>query len=377
MAQSPLKAVMFWPGHHTYLFDASKYYATTQLDGVLELLQLCNSYVLNDITAVGGHPAVKPWAKDEFSAFVVEQAETGQAIQTIGQSATYLLDLTPFENELGISAAVKKSNEVYETEGRSPEHTRLSDEVMVLQAQSYILLADREDAIYIPERMYGYRALEKYANVPRQSRHLTEERFREALMAKLSDYYRGRPATTVHVPCFLSEVLRNSSTRAGIPKALRQLRDSRAAKNYRELARVLATKETSLKDWDKAGKELQGLSDSAFGKEGMKTGVSAGLKLTAGLTSAAVGALFPQLAVAFPAKFLPSLVATLEYVDKWVRRRTNLFETYASTTSIDLYAELSRLFPTIGFQGPQLQHFLTTKNFGWPNREEFLQFMTS
>jgi hypothetical protein len=248
---------------------------------------------------------------------------------------------------------------------------------MVLQAQTYILLADSENAVYIPERMFGYKALENYGNVLRLSPNPIEERFREALATRLSDYYRGRPATNVYVPCFLSEVLRNSSTRAGIPASLRQLRDSHAARRYRELARVVVAPDSSIKNWDEARGELQGLADSAFKKEGLKSRVSEGLKVTAGLSCAAVSTLFPHAAAASAAKLIPAGIPALDYLDKWFRRRTNLFETYAATASIDLYAEIKRLFPTVGFQGPQLQHFLTTKNFGWPNQKEFLRFMMS
>ena len=146
--KSPLKAVMFWPGHHRGLFVGSKYAVSDQLDGVLELLQICNSYVLNDVTAVGGH-SVEEDDRDEFSVFVSQEAEGGEAIQTIGHGGVHPLDLTLFEYELKTAEVGRRTLEARKRDRDGPESLRLAEVSRILQAQTYILLADRENAVYI------------------------------------------------------------------------------------------------------------------------------------------------------------------------------------------------------------------------------------
>ncbi|HKC64206.1 MAG TPA: hypothetical protein VKB86_11235, partial [Pyrinomonadaceae bacterium] len=79
---NPLRSVMFVPGSYTWLFDRQPHDKTTKLEGVLELLQFANSYVLNDITAMGGLPngiawsaerEKRPFEEDDISKFLYDE----------------------------------------------------------------------------------------------------------------------------------------------------------------------------------------------------------------------------------------------------------------------------------------------------------------
>lgn len=369
-----LRAVMFWPGHYTHLFRGGKYDIYGQLDGVLELLEICDSYVLNDTTALGGQSSFMPRPDDPFAKFIASEARRGAAIQTIGGSASDDIDPAHAQAALGVAAAATAAEEEYENSGHSDTWRQLSDTANILQAQSYILLADELNAMYIPERLYGYAALAKYNELLKRGSHVVHETVRTHLMAKFAQYSRDRSPMEVHVPCFLVEALQASTSAEGFPKALRDLRDSRAARTYRELARIMAARTSSLKEWNEAREALESLANAAFTREGLNTQVPTWLKVTAGFTSAGVAILFPEAIVAAAAAaLLPSAVEALDSVDTWIRGRANLFKSYANSGEPDLYAALKGVFPKLSFGAPQLEHFLRTRNFGWSNHQELLR----
>ena len=67
-----------------------------------------------------------------------------------------------------------------------PEWKSCFDEANTLEARAYILLADARGAAYVPDRIFGVKALEGYSEVLQQSHHLQDhDQFRRKLAEQL------------------------------------------------------------------------------------------------------------------------------------------------------------------------------------------------
>lgn len=370
--QTDLRSVMFLAGACDGLLDNSDGYQ--QLDGVLELLEFANSYVLSDRIAIGGAP---PMGHGEISRFIADIAEHTDSIDFIGEGSGYQFDLIPYEDRPrmdSLSSHIKELDLVERNrdrrigrEGDEAERQRYAerahsfDELNLLVARAYILLADAHSAAYVPDRIFGVKALERYPEVLNQSSQLREnETFRRQLVEQL----RSRPddlSVETRVPSFLLDALHAASTWQGTFSALTDMRFSAAAQQYRDLVRRSDSPDPN--ERREARTELARNSRSAFEREGLSAGLNRWIVPTVGLSAAAVAYLFP------PAGPIAGLIAAaspvIDSIQSWRRDRKNLFEVYNRPIDYDLYDELVRIFPTIKFRKENLQHFLSKRDFGW------------
>jgi hypothetical protein len=376
-----LRAVQFVAGKSSGLFFGRSPYS--QLDAVAEVLDFANSYVLNDTIAVSGLSF--RLSNNGFAEFVAREAESSDSVEMIGNGSKYTFDITPFDECLGIPDYenrlnnLDRSRDEYARTLKSPhdptaleeemirnieaKYDQLADEARVLQQRSYILLADRLRATYVPERLYGKKALESYTTSLPQVVHSTEEEFRKRLASELESLASPNDLE-VHVPSFFVEALRQSETMDGIWRALRDLRYSKAAETYRSLARIVVDDSRSLNERRNARQELKGRADAVFTGDSLKSRIPRSVKFVVGMSSALVGVLIPATAI-FAAS-APVMIEALDGVDQWFRKRANMFEIYKQIEETDLFAELKRLFPTISFGPDHLAYFLKERNFGWP-----------
>lgn len=367
--QGSLRSILFWPDRTWALFEDVGQ-ATTQLDGALELMEFADSYVLNDRTAIAG---ITWHGHSSTAEFIESEVQRKGSIETIGYGPRFDFDITPLDLALDLPKFEKQLNKMKaDRQEYTPEYDALADHARVLQAQSYIMLADREGAVYVPERLYGWKALEAYHQTARRSPHFTVEKFKEQLVSELM-LDPHQPGFQVSVPCFLAEALRESHSPTTLWESLRQLRNSASAKKYREMMRVYTSDERSLKEKREAVNEIQATADAMFSGEGLKSRVPKWAKWTIGLSAGAIGILFPPAAL--PALAVPFLLEGGEEIDNWLRRRSNIFSIYARTANIDLYSELKRHFPHLKFGPPHLDHFLRERNFGWPDEFALWQYL--
>jgi len=331
-----------------------------QLDGVLELLEFANSYVLSDRTAIGGAPVL---GVGDISTFLGRQARETDAIEVIGHGPTYSWDLVPFQDRSRMDSLENRLDELdrVDQEEYSAERQRSFEDLNILEAQAYILLADAKGAAYVPDRVFGVQALEHYSEGLDRSQHLREH---DAFRQQLTEQLRSRPndiSVITRVPSFLLEALHSARTWEGIFSALSDMRQSTAARHYRDLVRH--SRSDDLKERRESRLELTRASRSAFEKEGLSGGLNRWIVPTIGLSAAAIAFLFPTAAPA--AGMAAAVPPVIESLRAWLRVRNNLFEFYNRPLGTDLYDELMRVFPKIRFRRENLEHFLSKKDFGW------------
>src|ERR1700693_204325 len=109
-ARLEVRSVMFLAGEFEALNSGDGY---AQLDGVLELLNFANSYVLSDHTAIGGALTQR---RGVISEFLGRHAQESDDIEVIGHGSQYSWDLLPFEDRSKMDAL----------EGRLEELDRLN-----------------------------------------------------------------------------------------------------------------------------------------------------------------------------------------------------------------------------------------------------------
>lgn len=383
-----LRSVLFVPGRFSDLFSSRNPYS--QLDAIGEILDFANCYVLNETVAVSGLSfGFSQNSENGFAKFVKLEIESSGTVESVGQGSRYKLDITPFDESLNIPEYEKqlkemdRATEEYELtlvdcidptpfeadqlRNMKAEYNRLANEARVLQQQSYILLADRLHATYVPERLYGRKAIESYPKALRQAVHSTEEEFRKRLSSEVGSLASPEDLE-VHVPSFFVEALRESETRDGIWHALRDLRYSKAAEAYRSIVKVVVDDNKPIKERQSARLELQGQADAIFSGESLKSRIPRSVKFVVGLSSTVVGVLIPATAIFAGAA--PVLVEGIDAVDQWLRKRANIFDIYAQSVEVNLFSELKRLFPSISFEAGHLAHFLKERNFGFSEELE-------
>jgi hypothetical protein len=331
-----------------------------QLDGVLELLEFANSYVLSDRTAIGGAPVL---GIGDISTFLGRQARETDAIEVIGHGPTYSWDLVPFQDRSRMDSLENRLDELdcVDEEEDSAERQRSFEDLNILEAQAYILLADAKGAAYVPDRVFGVQALEHYSEGLDRSQHLREH---DAFRQQLTEQLRSRSndiSVITRVPSFLLEALHSARTWEGIFSALSDMRQSTAALHYRDLVR--RSRSDDLNERRESRLELNRASRFAFEKEGLSGGLNRWIVPTIGLSAAAIAFLFPTAAPA--AGMAAAVPPVIESLRAWLRVRNNLFEFYNRPLGADLYDELMRVFPKIRFRRENLEHFLSKKDFGW------------
>jgi len=344
---------MFLAGNMDGLLASNDGYR--QLDGVLELLNFANSYVLSDRTAIGGAPVV---GMGEISEFLSEQSKQSEAIELIAHGRVGSLDLSPFEDHGRMDYLVKRAKKY---DPGTTEYKEAFEEANILEARAYILLADANDAAYIPERLFGVRALEGYSEVAEHSVHLREhEKFRQQLTERLKSSPDDISFVT-RVPSFLVEALHAAHTWEGIFAALSDLRNCNSARYYRDLLR--RSRSSDPKERYEARDELTRASEASFKREGLSGSLDRWVVPTVGLSAAAVAVLFPHAAVF--AGVATAIPPVFESIRRWHRNRENFFDFYTRSMGPDLYDELVRVFPGIKFWRENLWHFLSKRDFGW------------
>jgi hypothetical protein len=371
-AQADLRSVVFLAGSYEALLGRGDGYR--QLDGVLELLEFANSYVLSDRIAIGGAP---PAGIGEISRFIATLAKDTDAIEFIGESPRYHLNLLRYEDlphmdplssrikELDLLDQNRDPGAGRELDEARREHRaereRCFDEINLLVARAYILLADAHSAAYVPDRIFGVRALERYPEALNQSKQLQEN---EAFRSRLVEHLRSRPndiSVETRVPSFLLDALHSARTWQGVFSALTDMRFSAAAQDYRDLVR--RSESADLNERREAQTELARNSRSAFEREGLPAGLNRWIVPTVALSAAAIAYLFP------PAAPIAGVVAAappvIDSIQAWLRDRKNLFEIYNRPMDYDLHDELARIFPTLAFRKENLQYFLSKRDFGW------------
>jgi hypothetical protein len=356
-ARIELRTVMFLAGKFNGLLD--NYGGFYQLDGVLELLEFANAYVLSDRVALGGAPSV---GLGQISELIENLTHQDYSVEVIGHSQQYDFDLTPFEDRHRIDELQTRMKELDRYEPtHSAEWKSCFDEANTLEARAYILLADARGAAYVPDRIFGVKALEGYSEVLQQSHHLQDhDQFRRKLAEQLQTRPGDQAITTV-VPSFLLEACRNAQTWQGVFSALRDIRNSDAAQRYRALA--LRSNSDIPKERREARVELARNGRFAFERETMPGGLNRWIVPTVALSSAAIAILFP--AAAPIVGFVATVPPLIESIRGWQRERNNLFEFYNHSIGADLYVELKRIFPAIQFGPENLSHFLSERDFGW------------
>ena len=365
-----VRSVMFVPGNYEALYSRDSVYA--QLDGVLELLDIADNYVLNDTTVFGGVTLHSPVDDNHIREFLLREADSSDAVEIVTGD-----DLKTLREHLGandLGSQIEEFDRYAEQQIKQTEDIEaqsnlrrdfglarrpMFEELNVLEAQAYILLADRMNASYIPERLFGYKAIEKYPNIIRKSPHFAKQEFIKKLKDRLSVIHATEATTKTLVPSFLLEALRASQTSAGMCSALQDLRYSSSAVSYRELVRAMVDENKPEEERHKAFRELEAYLNSALAQEGLQARTPRVFKLTIALSAFAVSYLFPPAAIA------PLLIEIGEELDLWIRRRNNIFEHYPAASYAELYTELKRLFPSIRFKAEHLGHFLEHRNFGW------------
>lgn len=372
---------MFCPGNYSELYQ--RRFPYDQLDGVLELLDIADNYVLNDVVAIGGVTLHRSYSGgNDITDFLLSEAKRSTSVEVVSGD-----QLGPYRKGLGVDALEerirefdKNTDEQVMLEKDSIEKSSMSrafdkkrapmfEEVNTLEAQAYMLFADSLHATYVPERLFGFRAIEKYPDILGKSPHFARTKFMEGVKEKLSIIHAGDSPTKVLTPSFLLEALRASETQAGIPSALRDLRHSSSAESYRKLTRTMIDDTKSEAKRQQAFQELQSQVTSALSNEKLEPRIPRVFKLTVALTSFAVAFLFPPAAIA------PLLVESADALDVWLRNRNNIFEYYPLGSYGDLYVELKRLFPEIRFQAEHLAHFLQHRNFGWSDELDMIKFL--
>ena len=355
---SEMKSVMFLAGAFDALTRSGDGY--WQLDGVLELLEFANSYVLSDQTAIGGAPAL---GMGEISTFIRQQADETDAIEVIGHGPEYSWDLSPFQDRSRMDSLENRIDELdrLDLDEDSAERQRSFEDLNILEARAYILLADSKDAAYVPDRVFGVKALEHYSEGIDRSQHLREH---QAFRQQLTEQMQSRPDDTsvvTRVPSFLLEALHAARTWEGVFSSLSDIRYSSAAIHYRDLVRL--SRSDDLNERRESRLELSRASRSAFEKEGLTGGLNRWIVPTIGLSAAAIAFLFPTVGPA--AGMVAAVSPVIESMRAWLRVRNNLFEFYNRPLGTDLYEELVRVFPKIRFRRENLEHFLLKKDFGW------------
>jgi hypothetical protein len=357
-------ALMWMGGHYGSLFDPTYRWLDVELDGVRELMELADSYVLNEFTLIAGSGRRDP---DPIESFF----QNDSAITLVPEK-----DVDRFREGLGVlglSEQLRSDDARYETESRllnDPiaqsdlsnryREPRLAkfNEVNTREALAYLYYADSENAAYIPERQFGFAAIERYGKALPSGPWGTTA-FRSAIAARFGDSNQ-MPLTQHLVPSFLLEALRSASRPDGILATLRDLRSSDAATHYRTAVQVLADPATPTRRRADLAEELK----LAATREGLQPRVPRALKLTVALSSLALGLIFPAVKPFAPAG--AAAIQLAEIVDVWMRRRTNIFWRYEAGSYEDLFVELKRIFPHIRFTDQQLAFFLDNLNFGWP-----------
>jgi len=377
--QNPLRAVMFMPGKYSSLFGSSKYRLFDQLDGVRELLDIADSYVLNDTTIVRG---LRLHDDNDMRRFLLHETERSDSLEMINDE-----ELRSFQQHLGVyelDSQIRQFDEsrdhqlsqIEDHRERSDkirdfdvERSSLFDEINDREAQALILFTDNISASYIPERLFGDKALNSYPDLLSKSPHFMTENFAKRLKERLSLIHARDSAIRTLIPSFLFEALKSSETAGGIGSALRDLRYSAAARHYREMVRLMTNEEESEEKRNDAYDDLDAQVNRYFSKEGLKPRIPRMFKLTVALSAFAVSLLFPLAAVA------PLLIEAGEEMDRWIRLRNNIFEHYPVASYENLHTELKRLFPNIGFQAPHLAHFLQHRDFGWSDELSIYKFL--
>lgn len=331
-----------------------------QLDGVLELLEFANSYVLSDRIAIGGASVL---GMGDISTFVQRQARETDAIEVIGHGPKYSWDLVPFQDRSRMESLENRIDELdrVDRDEDSAERQRSFEDLNIMEAHAYILLADAKDAAYVPDRVFGVRALEQYSERLDRSQHLREH---EAFRQQLTEQLQSNPNDTsviTRVPSFLLEALHAARTWEGMFSALSDIRHSTAARHYRDLVR--RSRSEDLNERRESRLELTRASRSAFEKEGLSGGLNRWIVPTVGLSAAAIAFMFPTAGSA--AGLVAAVPPLIESLRAWVRVRNNLFEFYNRPLGADLHDELVRVFPKIRFRRENLEHFLAKKDFGW------------
>lgn len=378
-----LTSVLFCPGKYTALYERHSPY--DQLDGVLELLDLADSYVLNDVLAIGGvtrHGRAYASAGNEIRDFLLAESKLNTSVEIVTGH-----QLDPYRKPLGIEKLEEEINsfdklvdEQIECEEDPHEQAELArdfgikrtamfEEINVREAQAYILLADSLNGTYVPERMFGNKALERYPDIIKHSPHFAQEQFLDGLRKRLSIIHAREGSKKVFTPSFLLEALRASQTQTGITSALRDLRYSSSAENYRSLTRMMIDESRPLDQREKAFRELEKQATSALSHDKLEPRIPRVFKFTLALTAFAVSFLFP------PAAVTPLLIQAGEAIDAWVRNRNNIFQFYPLGSHEDLYVELKRLFPAVKFGSDHLAHFLQNRNFGWSDEFDMIKFL--
>jgi len=355
---SEVRSVMFLAGAFDALTRSGDGYR--QLDGVLELLEFANSYVLSDRIAIGGASVL---GMGDISTFVQRQARETDAIEVIGHGPKYSWDLVPFQDRSRMESLENRIDELdrVDRDEDSAERQRSFEDLNIMEAHAYILLADAKDAACVPDRVFGVRALEQYSERLDRSQHLREH---EAFRQQLTEQLQSNPNDTsviTRVPSFLLEALHAARTWEGMFSALSDIRHSTAARHYRDLVR--RSRSEDLNERRESRLELTRASRSAFEKEGLSGGLNRWIVPTVGLSAAAIAFMFPTAGSA--AGLVAAVPPLIESLRAWVRVRNNLFEFYNRPLGADLHDELVRVFPKIRFRRENLEHFLAKKDFGW------------
>jgi hypothetical protein len=363
-AQVELRSVMFLGSNFDHLLYSSTS-GFTQLDGVLELLNFANNYVLSDRVAIGG---ALIQGLGEISKFLAGLARETKDIEVIGHGPRYTFDQSPFEDRSRMDFLDERITELsHENKSYSDEERQCFDEINLLEARAYILLADAVAAAYVPDRLFGVRALESYSGTLDQSTYLQEhETFRRELIDQLRSG-SGDDSIVTAVPSFLLEASRNAQNWQGMFAAMRDIRDSDAAQHYRDLVRRSRSDDPNVRRESRV--ELVRNSRAAFEREGLSGGLNRWIVPTVGLSAAAIGFLFPMAAPIFG--LVAAVPPVIESLHGWCRDRNNLFEFYNHPVDSDLYDELSRIFPSIKFHRENLSHFLSKRDFGWSENLNF------
>jgi hypothetical protein len=362
--QNETRTVMFLAGQFEDLELGGSGYA--QLDGVLELLDFAESYVLSDRIAIGGTTSIL--GKGPISDHLKRLAQETCAVEVIGHGSDYEWDLMPFQDRRKMNALMARLDELGRSnQEHSAEGKRCFEELNLLEARAYILMADALNAAYVPDRLFGVRALEQYSEITEGSEHLQNH---EAFRNKLTEQLRVGPndnSVVTQVPSFLLEALHEARTWEGIFAALSDIRNSTAARHYRNL--MLRSRSEDIKERREARNELARDSQSAFKKEGLPGSFNRWIVPTIGLSAPAITFLFPKTAAVIGVAL--AVRPTIEALRGWLRDRNNLFKFYDEALGSDLYDELVRVFPKVKFHRENLSHFLSKRDFGWSEELDF------
>jgi hypothetical protein len=361
-------ALMWAVSHYGDLIESDRPSAALQLDGIRELAEIADSYILNDTTYIGGLRQRDPAVVAEFFR---SEVDAGSILLVTDD------DINPFRTKLGILDADRRMWEderanlraYQEMDDREQaeefraafrlDYESRFEEVNTREALAFLYFADQRSAAYIPERLFGFKAIARYREELPKLRWRNAD-FRMALQKRVGEWDH-LPLTAHIAPSFLLEALRSAATPKGLFATLRQLRDSDAAVHYRKLTNVTLNGTVSLRERAEAAEELNHI----FSGSTPSPRITRKLKATVALSSAAVAFFFP--AIAAGAAAAPALVEAAEAIDEWLRRRTDIFHGYPKGSYDDLDVELRRVFGNIKFTSAQLAHFMETLTFDWSN----------